>query len=351
MSKYNSLGELFTAIANAIRAKTGGTDPIVAEDFPEVIDEMKSGGEIEALTVSENGTYTPPEGVDGYAPVTVNVVPPASDIDALINGSITEITSGATSIRPNSFRCAKTLSKISLPNAKNGYRDYSEGAFYDCTKLTDVFIPNLTRVDSSMFRGCTALEHISFPNVSSLGSHAFYGCTSLKEVHLHENVDFLYNTGGNAFQNCNALQSINMPKLTNLPSSCFMNCKSLVEGVFPLVTMIGSSCFQGCASLKKIDFHSDISSAGSYSAYSGCTNLTALIFRSESKMATCISTGILDSTPILSGTGYIYVPRALIEDYKAATNWVTFADQFRALEDYTVDGTTTGELDESKVSL
>ena len=28
---------------------------------------------IQALTVTENGTYTPPDGVDGYAPVTVNV--------------------------------------------------------------------------------------------------------------------------------------------------------------------------------------------------------------------------------------------------------------------------------------
>jgi hypothetical protein len=47
--------------------------------------------------------------------------------------------------------------------------------------------------------------------------------------------------------------------------------------------------------------------------------------------------------------GYIYVPRALVDTYKVATNWVTYADQFRALEDYTVDGTITGELDESKI--
>ena len=34
---------------------------------------------------------------------------------------------------------------------------------------------------------------------------------------------------------------------------------------------------------------------------------------------------------------------------QAATNWSTYAAQFRALEDYTVDGTTTGELDETKI--
>ena len=33
-------------------------------------------------------------------------------------------------------------------------------------------------------------------------------------------------------------------------------------------------------------------------------------------------------------TGYIYVPRALVNSYKAATNWSTFASQIRAIEDY-----------------
>ena len=61
------------------------------------------------------------------------------------------------------------------------------------------------------------------------------------------------------------------------------------------------------------------------------------------------STNAFTGTPIASGTGYIYVPAVLIDSYKAATNWSTYAAQFRALEDYTVDGTTTGELDETKI--
>ena len=75
---------------------------------------------------------------------------------------------------------------------------------------------------------------------------------------------------------------------------------------------------------------------------------TTLILRSET-VATLPSTSAFSSTPIASGTGYIYVPRALVDSYKAASNWSTYANQFRALEDYTVDGTTTGALDESKI--
>jgi hypothetical protein len=37
---------------------------------------------------------------------------------------------------------------------------------------------------------------------------------------------------------------------------------------------------------------------------------------------------------IEDGTGYIYVPSALVETYKTASNWVTYAAQIRAIEDY-----------------
>ena len=77
--------------------------------------------------------------------------------------------------------------------------------------------------------------------------------------------------------------------------------------------------------------------------------MTAFILRSETKICSITHTSVFTKTPIESGTGYIYVPKALIEDYKVTTNWSVYASQFRALEDYTVDGTTTGELDETKI--
>ena len=33
-------------------------------------------------------------------------------------------------------------------------------------------------------------------------------------------------------------------------------------------------------------------------------------------------------------TGFIYVPRELVDSYKAATNWDAYASQIRAIEDY-----------------
>ena len=118
------------------------------------------------------------------------------------------------------------------------------------------------------------------------------------------------------------------------------------------VTSIGIRALSSCSALTTADFPA-VTSIGNY-AFNRCSGLTSLVLRSET-MATLPNKNAFNSTPIASGTGYIYVPRALLsdtdatKDYRRATNWSNYAAQFRALEDYTVDGTTTGELDQNKV--
>ena len=79
----------------------------------------------------------------------------------------------------------------------------------------------------------------------------------------------------------------------------------------------------------------------------GSRNVKTLILRSETVCDK--QNSALYATAIANKEGYIYVPRALVDTYKAATNWSAYAAQFRALEEYTVDGTITGALDESKI--
>lgn len=71
---HATLTSLFSDIADAIRAKTGGTANIIADEFPDAIDAIPSGSSVtvEPLSVTANGTYTAPTG-KAYSPVTVNV--------------------------------------------------------------------------------------------------------------------------------------------------------------------------------------------------------------------------------------------------------------------------------------
>ena len=130
-------------------------------------------------------------------------------------------------------------------------------------------------------------------------------------------------------------------------SSAFENCSNLTSVDFPIATSIGGSAFYNCSNLTSVDFPAVTSISGS--AFYNCSNLTSLILRKSDSICTLSNISAFNNTPIKSGTGYIYVPRALVDTYKADSKWSTYANQFRALEDYTVDGTISGELDPSKI--
>ena len=55
-------------------------------------------------------------------------------------------------------------------------------AFYGCTGLTSIDIPNgVTSIDINAFERCTGLTSIDIPDsVTSIGHHAFSGCTALR---------------------------------------------------------------------------------------------------------------------------------------------------------------------------
>ena len=68
-----TLTETFTNIANSIRLKTETTDKITPENMPAMIEGITTGGNVAELSITSNGTYRAPEGIDGYTPVIVNV--------------------------------------------------------------------------------------------------------------------------------------------------------------------------------------------------------------------------------------------------------------------------------------
>ena len=103
------------------------------------------------------------------------------------------------------------------------------------------------------------------------------------------------------------------------------------EYVNDTVTSIGLRSFAFCSALTKADFSAAKNIAAS--AFYDCSKLTALILRSET-MCTLAHTNAFTGTPIASTTGYIYVPAALVDSYKAATNWKSFSSKIRAIEDY-----------------
>lgn len=187
--------------------------------------------------------------------------------------------------------------------------------------ITEYCDNSCTAIFNGTFADCKLLTKVDLPNVTTVGSGVFRGCTTLTSA----NMPSLTEPGYNGFRE-SGLVSIKLPSVNKFTTKY---------------------CFYACTSLETIDLPS-ITSIGGDSPFTLCTALTALILRNTTQPC-MLNVAFGYSNPIASGTGYIYVPRTLIENYKAATNWSTYAAQFRVLEDYTVDGTVTGELDESKI--
>lgn len=153
--------------------------------------------------------------------------------------------------------------------------------------------------------------------------------------------------------------------IVNIPSDADALIERSVTELKSGATTVGSFAFYQWASLKTVDLSKATTIRGSAFAY--CRTLTALILRSET-MCTLSSSDVFSNCNHILGTygaynpdslkdGYFYVPRALLsdddetKDYRRATYWSSssLASQFRALEDYTVDGTITGALDPTKI--
>ena len=285
MPDYIVSGEQLTAIANAIREKTGNTGSLT---FP--------GGFTEGISGIETG----------------------GSVDALINGSMTEINSNATVVKDNAFYNHSTITSANFPKAKS--------------------------IGQYAFFGCTALTSVNFPLVTDLDTGTFYDCSNLRSVSLPV---YAKRLPSYFCRECDKLSSVNLPLALNVSAYSFYNCSNLVKVCFPKASQIDQNGFYRCSKLTIADFPTVDISIDSRAFYD-CSALSSLILRS-SNMPSLVNIDALSRTKIASRTGYIYVPAALVDTYKAATNWSTYANQFRALEDYTVDGTTTGELDSTKI--
>lgn len=166
---------------------------------------------------------------------------------------------------------------------------------------------------------------------------------------------------------------------TSLSAYCYQSMTSLVNVEFTTVRTVNERAFSGCRNLESVDFSATTKT--STSSLTGCNKISSKAFNNCYRLKTVIirnptiaetfesdafdncchfegtakeiyggeygDTLIETINPDCAKDGYIYVPSALVADYQ--TLLPDYATQFRALEDYTVDGTTTGELDETKI--
>jgi hypothetical protein len=142
-----------------------------------------------------------------------------------------------------------------------------------------------------------------------------------------------------AFRDCSALSDVNLPAVTRISASVFEGSKGLTSLYMPsLVNIIDWGYTFNNSNLAKAYFPKLTTITGG--SFNSCQKLTTLILGADT-VCSLESTNAFQTTPIAGYTyltngemGYIYVPAALVNSYKVATNWARFESQIRAIEDY-----------------
>jgi hypothetical protein len=215
---------------------------------------------------------------------------------------------------------------VSINNTTYSVTQIGKRAFYECTSISSVSIPNsVTSVEHESFFGCSGIDAINIPNTvssferSALEGTGWYNNQSDGVLYLNDwclgykgdkpigQISILNGTkhlAGRAFEYCDSLILISMPdSMTSIGQSAFRGsglssifipesvfiigdyafsmCYDLVSVNIPnSVTSIGDYTFWECNSLSSITIPNTVTSIGR-AAFHNCNSLTALTIPSS----------------------------------------------------------------------
>ncbi len=215
------------------------------------------------------------------------------------SGDIT--VKGDSNLIASNIVSGKTIFGVTGTATSGGGGNSKLAAYVDGT-LTEITADDLVgciQVRSETFYGFYDLTSVALPDsVTSIGSSAFYSCENLKNVVIPGSVSEI---GTYAFRYCSSLANITIGDgVVKIGERAFEGCNFINITIPNSVSSIGGNAFVSCSQLKRVD----------------CSTSTSI--------------PRLSNTGVFSGTSanlQIKVPANLIDEWKAATNWSTYANR------------------------
>lgn len=265
----------WTALLDAIRSKAGKTDTLTVDTAKTAVEGITVGG---AYDISKECI----ENINNYPTLVIE--------------------EGADSIRQYVFYQMTYLTNVKIPDS---VEIIYNNAFQDCRELQLNKLPSsLTTIKDSAFYNCYSMTVSELPSgVVSIGDWAFNGCDHITISKLPEG---LLTIGRQALANCSNITISKIPSsVTSVGISSFLYAYKINIMHWATKTPIPSECFK----------------------YSGLKTL--IIDYSESVVA------LSATDALLCKITDIYVPDALVDNYKTSTNWAAFAEIIKPLSEYT----------------
>ena len=230
------------------------------------------------------------------------------------------------SIDSDAFKGMKSVTEITFLNGENEdekIRSIAKNAFFDCTGLTSLYIPD---------------------SVNFIGQNAFCGCSNnLNEIHVDVNNPYYYSSDVNGNQ-LNAIietssgtlitgcsNTIFSENLNKIGDYSFQGNQKLTSVIIPDgVITIGDYAFEQCINLEEITIPNSVENINTY-ALASCRKLSTLILPKNLKTIGSmafwfnlnLSSVIFPKGGVINHTGYmgfrgcsnlkyIFIPKSII---------------------------------------
>lgn len=225
------------------------------------------------------------------------------------------------------------------------------GAFYGCSEITSVTIPNsITSIEGKAFSECHNLKSIVIPNsITSIEDETFWACKNLKSVTLSENLSTI---GKYAFSCCWNMVSLTIPNsVKSIGEYAFWKCANLTYLTLPnSLETIEKGTFDLCESLRTIEIPNSVTTIKE-NAFSECKRLATVkipntITSIESSVFSfcyeltdfyCYAENVPNTSSFAFNLSHpehatLHVPASSIDEYKKTAPWYYFG-KIVAIED------------------
>ena len=206
---------------------------------------------------------------------------------------------------------------VGSPNSSDGTK-FAYSAAIRKVEIGD----SVKRLVNGTFYACKALKSVAFSSTDIVvDGNTFYACYNLESITLP---DTIASIGATAFGNSGLKSAVVSCIKAGTSAAMFSGCATLQSVVITNgVTAIGNDCFYNCTALSNVVVPPSVESVGDR-AFNSCKSLPSLSFTKHTSVPSLVSTNAFISTP---ADFKIFVPSALVDEWKAATNWASYADK------------------------
>lgn len=203
-------------------------------------------------------------------------------------GQLTSVNLGTmVTINEYAFANCKSLSAIDIPATVT---TIGNSAFKNCNWFTSFKIgTGVETIGDYCFAGCISMDDITIPgSVTTVGNYAFANCTRIKKVSIEKGATVLYLGYGASksdkglFFDCpletvSICRGINYSTSSSYGYSPFANHSTLTTATFgDGATGIGNYLFYGDAALNSVTMTKDMTRIGNYALY-GCVGIKSFV--------------------------------------------------------------------------